>query len=41
MMVNLTGPGVSFSVPKQRNPYDISTWGHECGRGIQKAEARR
>ena len=32
---NLTGPGVSFDpAPKVRDPYDIKTWGPECGRGI-------
>jgi hypothetical protein len=31
---NYKGPGVSSDPPK-RNPYDISTWGAECGRGIR------
>jgi len=24
-----------MSEPKKRNPYDVSTWGGECGRGIR------
>ena len=35
MIVNLTGPGASIDPPDaHRNPYDISTWGPECGRGM-------
>ncbi len=35
MIVNLTGPGASFERPDVRHdPYDISTWGPECGRGM-------
>ncbi len=34
MMINLTGPGASYDPPNiRRDPYDISTWGAECGRG--------
>lgn len=35
MIVNLTGPGASYEPPNvRRDPYDISTWGPECGRGM-------
>ncbi len=33
---NLTGPGATVdpaAIKAKRNPYDISTWGAECGRG--------
>lgn len=30
------GPGIQLPAEKvKRNPHDISTWGAECGRGIQ------
>lgn len=29
------GPGVKTLENIKRDPYDISTWGSECGRGIQ------
>jgi hypothetical protein len=33
---NWDGPGPSLLADKvTRNPHDISTWGPECGRGIQ------
>jgi hypothetical protein len=35
MIVNLTGPGANIEPPDMhRNPYDVSTWGPECGRGM-------
>ncbi len=45
MMINLSGPGVTrwsrnaagvweFDATSSRNPYDISTWGSECARGM-------
>ena len=36
MMNTWDGPGaVSHLNLKLRNPYDISTWGAECGRGLR------
>jgi hypothetical protein len=35
VIINLTGPGASYDPPDiRRDPYDISTWGPECGRGM-------
>lgn len=32
---HVIGPGVKRLDEVKRNPYDIATWGSECGRGIQ------
>ncbi len=42
MMINLTGPGAMLDQPEIiRDPYDISTWGPECGRGVKSTGGRK